>query len=192
MKNILVFFFSTMPCFSQCPCIKSAVIGFDKELTRSHNNFVVAMDDVRITAGEAVALYAKKSSGQLLWYTKGKRVDEIAVKPYETTEYTVKSVLESCPDAYDRVLVTVEEVPTAKTLTVFPNPTSNELNVIAAGDFIREVSLYDINGRQLQQYTYQGLDQQHRIDLSSLNSGIYLLKVLFVEGDEVVKKIIKN
>lgn len=192
MKNIFVFFFSTMPCFSQCPCIKSAVIGLGKEMANSHNNLVVAMDDVHIRAGEAVALYAKKGSGELLWYAKGKRVHETLVKPYETTEYTVKSVMESCPDAYDRVLVTVEEVSTTKTLTVFPNPTTNQLSIVVAGNFISKIRLFDMNGRQLAYYDFADLTQQYIMKLSSLNSGIYLLKVVLVGGDEVVKKVIKN
>ncbi len=192
MKNILLFFFSTMSCYSQCPCVQSAVIGVNEGASISHNNIVVAMDDIVITLGETVALYAKKSSGELIWYSKGRRIDENIVKPYETTEYTVQSVLESCPDAYDNVVVYVEEFPTTKSVYVFPNPTSDQLSIVTADNSIREVRLYDLNGRQLRYYDFVELAQQHIMDLTFLNTGIYLIKIVWIGGDEVVKKIIKN
>ena len=63
--------------------------------------------------------------------------------------------------------------PTIDLISVYPNPTSDVLNVQAASS-IEEFSVYDVFGRQV----LMGLsdDSEIIIDLSSLRAGLYILK----------------
>ncbi len=79
-----------------------------------------------------------------------------------------------------------------KGVTVFPNPISNEAT-IAFQDFINptQAKIFDINGRQVaQKYTYN-LENNFKIDMSDLSSGLYFLHFESEEGI-VVKQLLKQ
>ncbi|MCT8340591.1 T9SS type A sorting domain-containing protein [Flavobacteriaceae bacterium TK19130] len=73
----------------------------------------------------------------------------------------------------------------------FPNPTDRFTNIIITEDFERGTAfLYDINGRQLQQYELTG--RTLPVDLRNLPMGIYLVKVKTDIGESSVKIIKKD
>lgn len=79
-----------------------------------------------------------------------------------------------------------------KGVTIFPNPISNEAT-IAFQDFInpRQAKIFDVNGRQVaQKYTYN-LENNFKIDMSNLSSGLYFLHFESEEGT-VIKQLIKR
>jgi hypothetical protein len=70
--------------------------------------------------------------------------------------------------------------------SVYPNPTSSFVN-IHSKETIDKIELFDINGRLI--FTKPNNSQ---IDISNLSVGIYMLKVVDVDGKSSTKKIIKN
>ncbi len=73
---------------------------------------------------------------------------------------------------------------------IYPNPTNNSVSVLFEDLQITGYVVYDIQGREIlknnQQFSYS-----FDIDLSSCNSGIYLLKLTTDKGD-FTQKVIKN
>ena len=69
---------------------------------------------------------------------------------------------------------------------IYPNPTQHTLYIQSA-ETVEHVSIYDISGRALMQVANPALS----IDINSLATGIYLVKVRTAQG-ETVKKIVKQ
>ncbi|GJM32798.1 MAG: hypothetical protein DHS20C18_17990 [Saprospiraceae bacterium] len=82
------------------------------------------------------------------------------------------------------VHISTEEVG-EKDLEIYPNPTTGNL-VLIAGEPIKAVSIYAINGR-LERRIFQATE----LDLSFLKPGMYVLKVEFASGDLVLEKLMK-
>lgn len=76
------------------------------------------------------------------------------------------------------------------TLSVFPNPTHDILNVSSVVDF-KIASIYSIDGRLVKIISESELISK-KIDLLELNSGVYYLKVTTNNDKEIVKQFIKN
>jgi hypothetical protein len=70
--------------------------------------------------------------------------------------------------------------------SIFPNPSNGYVNIENAKDCT--FSLTDISGRKLKQFTSN--DNNYKLDISSLNNGIYFL-VLDGNGKHLCKKIVK-
>ncbi|HLT49061.1 MAG TPA: T9SS type A sorting domain-containing protein, partial [Aequorivita sp.] len=77
-------------------------------------------------------------------------------------------------------------------LSVFPNPTSESFTVQAT-KLVSEttISLYDIQGKLLISKKILPQNGTLTVDVSSLENGVYFVKVSS-EGKSVVKKLIKN
>ncbi|WP_430815154.1 T9SS type A sorting domain-containing protein [Carboxylicivirga sp. RSCT41] len=73
-------------------------------------------------------------------------------------------------------------------IKIFPNPVVDKLNIKCELD-IQEISICNIDGTIVKFITDT---QNNIIDCSNLNSGIYLLSIVSVDGHEVVKKFIKK
>lgn len=74
-------------------------------------------------------------------------------------------------------------------LQVFPNPTNGQLT-ITANNNIKEVEVYNVLGAKV--YSQRVNATQATIDISSLNSGVYMFRITNSEGNSVVKKVIKR
>lgn len=72
-----------------------------------------------------------------------------------------------------------------KQITLYPNPTSDKINVQTDLD-IAEVYLLDLQGKHLQ------TSNSKEVDLSKLSSGIYLVKVKLKNNEIWTNKVIKN
>ncbi len=77
---------------------------------------------------------------------------------------------------------------TNKTM-IFPNPTSKNISVVLNGLNIKHYMIYDIQGRLV--INQDEINSNFDIDLSNINSGVYLLKLITDEGI-ITQKIIKN
>lgn len=73
---------------------------------------------------------------------------------------------------------------------IYPNPVENEL-FLATEVSVEEISIYDIYGRQAMSQHVNMSTSQHVVDVTSLNSGVYFVKVVTSEG-EIVKRFIKK
>ncbi|MEZ4909017.1 MAG: DUF2271 domain-containing protein [Saprospiraceae bacterium] len=69
-------------------------------------------------------------------------------------------------------------------ISVFPNPTKSNIYISTKNDIV-SIRLFSMNGKLLKE------TKTNNINLTDLNSGIYLLKITTNEG-EFVKKVIKD
>ena len=76
----------------------------------------------------------------------------------------------------------IENIETASSISVFPNPVQTFLTV-AGADKNMKINLFDLNGRLLKSVPAQ--DNSTEINVSSLTSGLYLLQV----GEQVIRFI---
>jgi len=72
--------------------------------------------------------------------------------------------------------------------TIFPNPASNQVQILAKGD-ITNITILDLSGRVLY---YYDLDQEkHNINTSNFEKGVYLLSFTN-KGNNITRKIVLN
>lgn len=82
-------------------------------------------------------------------------------------------------------MVGITDPDLTKGITIFPNPTSNILNIYSKDNFnIEEIFIYNMFGQEVSK------SKQKIIDVSSLNSGVYFLKI-FTQQGTVNRKFIK-
>lgn len=74
-------------------------------------------------------------------------------------------------------------------ISLYPNPANDLLNIVATDIMIEGYNIFDIQGRLIKEFNSSNSINQ--IDISSLETGVYLLK-LKSEFGEVVKRFIKK
>jgi hypothetical protein len=74
-------------------------------------------------------------------------------------------------------------------ISVFPNPTSGQLQVTCGDDKTR-IEIYTTIGRRV--YSTPLYGTKHSVDMSSLTAGIYFLKLISEDRHETIRKIIKQ
>ncbi len=73
---------------------------------------------------------------------------------------------------------------------IYPNPTTNTIT-IKSPTTIKHISVYDLLGKQVLEFSAPNQILEYNLDISILNSGVYNLKIKTELGTET-KKIIKN
>ncbi|TVQ83252.1 MAG: T9SS C-terminal target domain-containing protein [Bacteroidetes bacterium] len=81
------------------------------------------------------------------------------------------------------VQTSVDEL-TENIVNLFPNPANRQVNV-TSGSRIMEVAVYNIAGQQVYRHTPD--TQSHIIDLNAFHNGIYMVRVLTLEGLQTMK-----
>ena len=71
---------------------------------------------------------------------------------------------------------------------LYPNPTSNSLNIESAGT-IQNIAVFNVLGQEVMRMTTNGTTVS--LDVSSLNAGIYVVKTN-IDGNETSTKFIKE
>lgn len=84
------------------------------------------------------------------------------------------------PISLVKVLGTEES---AKYFNIYPNPTSEFLNIVSTKYEIQKVHIYDLSGKQILS------ESKSRIDVSKLPSGVYMLIIKTQEGNKNFKFI---
>ena len=102
---------------------------------------------------------AGSSSGSIVAYS---------VKNPETVRDTLSIELVT------RSHVSVEDIESKETFSVYPNPTKNTITVQMDNASAQELSIYDILGNLKQTVTVRSGD---KIDVSDLASGVYILRI---------------
>lgn len=77
------------------------------------------------------------------------------------------------------------------TFAVFPNPSSDILN-IAGENVINSINIYDINGKLIKSITQKNSVSNTQVSLHNLSLGIYFLEITTAENHKQVQKIIKK
>jgi len=91
--------------------------------------------------------------------------------------------------ALDGMLVSIGENPAATPLKVFPNPFSTELTIeLPVTDRVCSIGLFDLFGNKLFSRDYTGDSPRLiKLDLQSVSSGLYLVKVASAKETRIVK-----
>lgn len=177
----------------------------EKEVTVNVFQPVVADagEDVFICVEEVATLTAT-GGDEYLWST-GETTPTIQVSPSETTDYTV-TVFNAVD--FDEATVRVEvdlncdqepmevEQPLDFSFDVYPNPATDYINVKLSGTLlVSDIYLYDFTGKLIYQTKVSNdnlnLSTTRQIDVRSLNTGIYFVK-LVDSGRDITKKLIVN
>nr|WP_315147482.1 T9SS type A sorting domain-containing protein [uncultured Flavobacterium sp.] len=78
-----------------------------------------------------------------------------------------------------------------KQIAAYPNPTNGMLNLNSETSLIKEVSVFDLLGKQVYKSNFSALNNVN-LDLKSLQNGAYLLKVTSDSGKTETIKIMKK
>ncbi len=127
--------------------------------------------EVIATAGE----HFENGSSQLSWTMGEVMIDtysaggNIVTQGFHQTQLTVTSIEESNPFSLD--------------VNVFPNPTSQFLNIDVRGEHKPlTVTLYDMHGKLIMQESLMKDQTNAKLDLSSLAMAYYILNVVDEKG----------
>ena len=87
---------------------------------------------------------------------------------------------------YDQAL-SISEKNKASEFSIYPNPTANLLH-IESEIAIKEIQFIDLLGRSAMQIQ----NPASSISISTLNTGLYMVKIIFEDGNIALKKILKD
>lgn len=198
MKTNLLFLMLliSIRSFSQeCPCVKTAIIGTDAKASTIHNNKLVAMDNVTIKLGESINLSTKENTGKVSWFKDGKIIENTLVSPKETTEYTVKSSLNGCPEVIAKVQVKVEKTlmeDLNNAVTIYPNPTYDYVTISSNSQEIKSIQINNLVGGNLKTFKIGNNLKQQTLNISDLTAGVYIVTIELKGNNTITKKLIKN
>jgi len=115
--------------------------------------------------------------------------DDVELK--STTYYRVKFVNKNGSSTYSNVVAVTPKKSIG--LEIFPNPVKNNL-VISYKAINKEanVSITNLEGKNVNSTTIKAGTTQTSIDISALNKGTYIVTFLDVDGNRTSKKIVKN
>lgn len=161
-----------------------------------------AGDDVTICLDEFTLLTA--SGGDEYAWSNGETTQTIEVSPSITTEYTV-TVFNAIDFDEDTVIVQVDEDcnedlidndPQDFDFNIFPNPASNVVKIRLSGsDMLTNFYLYDITGKLIHsvRISHESLSNASitPIDIRSLESGVYFIKLVDINRELTKKLIVK-
>ncbi|MCL2434930.1 MAG: T9SS type A sorting domain-containing protein, partial [Lentimicrobiaceae bacterium] len=80
---------------------------------------------------------------------------------------------------------------TLEKITIYPNPTTGELEIKNYELRINSIEVFDVYGRTISSHHPITSSSNQKIDISHIISGIYFVKITTEQG-EVVKKIVKQ
>ena len=160
-------------------------------IKKSPNVFING--DLRIQSGTAAVLSAY--SDQTVTYTwsyDGSHGETLTTAPLTTnTDISLAgyNVSTSCSDTVRvTILVTTEGIDNAESnmLTIYPNPTSNIVN-INAEKAVSTVSVYNLNGQKI-----LTTSNSNTVDLSSISKGSYIIRIELEDGSVATSTIVKK
>ncbi len=89
-------------------------------------------------------------------------------------------------EEYLASLSIVENEPAFNKIKLFPNPANQMLNIVGAD--MMDVKVYDLFGRMIKSSTINN----NKLDVSSLGSGVYIIKMKDVQGNFYTSRFIKQ
>ena len=163
-------------------------IELEKDFNYTGGNVLVCVNDLSST----MCYYDSYFTGFFVPTTDGTRcvwssAEEIPFDP-TTSAITAKETSNVVPSVKFAFEGDAIEEMTSTSLLVYPNPVNDRLYIEAEVE-IEEVVVYDVFGRQQELSAISG--QQSVVDVTSLNSGVYFVKVVTRNG-ETVKRFVKK
>ncbi len=106
------------------------------------------------------------------------------VSPFSTeTIGTITILLED-------IILSNTDFENKKAVSVFPNPSKDLINVSISNSQIKSIEIFNILGEKTTSLQLQNVSNTE-VDLSNLNSGVYVLSILDTSNKTTLKKIIK-
>ena len=135
------------------------------------------------------------------WFRGGDAIDGATSQIYLADEggfYSVAITIGGCTvkSSTLSIITEIEDDPAfAKSITFFPNPVSDIVNIKMSNQNIGKISLaiYDLNGKQISQtfVDKNNFDAEYQISLGKLEASTYLLEIIS-DDSRSVKRIIKE
>lgn len=76
-------------------------------------------------------------------------------------------------------------------ITLYPNPVADILT-LNSKESVKEITIYDMQGKQLNDFYYNSSNTITKLDVSALQNGIYFLKIETESGRVATEKFIKK
>ncbi|WP_291141165.1 CotH kinase family protein [Flavobacterium sp. UBA7680] len=156
--------------------LRKTVITHDKLMLMFTNNYNVLKQN---------GAYERES---LVWNDYKANSDELNYISQWLTKriaFLDKTFGEMCGGTLD-----VKAFDKVSNIVVYPNPTSDMINISSKDNLLHTVFLYDSTGKLV--LTRYSRDNEDKISIKHLSSGIYFLKVVDEENKIDLKKIIKE
>jgi hypothetical protein len=178
---------STNPAITGTPCPNILIITQIAQL-----NQIIAFPDDTICQGDSTTLTVLNPVASYLWST-GDTTQSITVGQSGIYSVTATDFMSCESDTNISIFVDlctgINKNYMTNLVTIYPNPSSEKINIECPefGDI--SVSLYNLVGRRLLHHEFKGTREE--IDISYLPSGIYIIKV----SDRVMttnRKLIKE
>ncbi|MFP5471269.1 MAG: T9SS type A sorting domain-containing protein [Bacteroidia bacterium] len=116
----------------------------------------------------------------VLEQAQGKRFERWVIIPEQAMQR--KSANETAVE--QNVLVNVEQV--SKKLTLYPNPTNNDVELAYVFDNDGEIVVYDVSGKQLFMVAIEKGTHQKTLPTSNLSSGLYVC--IIKDGENIYRE----
>ncbi len=104
-------------------------------------------------------------------------------------QLTHKKFLNKNPFNTTKKAIVGEFVASGTELTLFPNPTSDHLNVVLNNQEVATLSIVSLNGHVLQ--TFEMSNSENQFDVSMLQAGMYIVRVQ-LESEVIQRRLIKQ
>ena len=93
------------------------------------------------------------------------------------------------PEAIDERILIIGIDELQQSIRVYPNPTTQSIN-INSNTIIKQTSISTLKGSVIQSINYNSA--QIEIDLSELESGIYIIRTKLIDGSVLFEKVVKQ
>jgi hypothetical protein len=74
-------------------------------------------------------------------------------------------------------------------MNMFPNPSSDKVLMVSANKDITAIEVYDIIGREAERVEIAAGQRTHRLNLTSLHDGIYVVRLLMADGSVASRRV---
>jgi len=169
--------------------MKFCVILKPKNMNRKIIITLIIFGFINIHAQEVI-----NTTGGTAYSNEGNVSYSVGQTVYSSYSNSNGSISQGVQQVYSIELINNLKIePTANiVLSVFPNPTIDNLKINVINSDIKDLSycLYDLNGKLLRKNTISNIETI--IEMSSLKSSTYFLKISKRESEIKTYKIIKN
>ena len=76
--------------------------------------------------------------------------------------------------------------------SIYPNPSKGLLNIECDSKNLRSVQVFDITGQLILESTNENDNSKMTLDISNNKNGLYIIKINSVEGNSIIKKVLKQ
>jgi hypothetical protein len=118
--------------------------------------------------------------------------NQIGFTPSQTGNYSVEITVGNCTKVSNCHFVLINSVSVSEMpiIDLWPNPTSNQLNISSSANQISSIKIMDLQGKIVLES--QISEKESRIDVSKWINGIYIIELSVENKARIYKKFIKN